>query len=65
MSKAVTLTVQEASYKERAEYYLAETQKILRRLAADRQREERRRQDRPREKSSNILSEIKAILYGN
>ncbi len=62
MSKAATLTTQEAQYKTQAQGYLTEARRILRQLAADRQREERRRQERQREKPSNILSEVKAIL---
>ena|GEM_PF-2375714 len=64
MNKAVPLTSQESEYKAKALGYLAEAQRILRHLAADRQREERRRKNRPREKYPNILSEVKAILYG-
>lgn len=64
MNKAASLTSQESEYKAKAQGYLAEAQRILRHLAADRQREERRRKNRPREKYPNILSEVKAILYG-
>ena len=59
MSKAAALTVQEASHKARAEHYLAETQKILRQLASERQRAARR--PRP---SSSLVEQVKEILYG-
>jgi len=64
MNKAVPLTSQESEYKAKALGYLAEAQRILRHLAADRQREERRRKNRPRGKYPDLLSEVKAILYG-
>jgi len=60
MSKAATLTDHEAQYKARAEHYLAETQKILRQLATERQRTTRR----PRPQSCR-LEQVKGILYGN
>ena len=59
MSKAATLNGQEAHYKARAEHYLAETQKILRQLANERQRAARR----PRPQSS-LVEQVKEILYG-
>ena len=59
MNKAAILTVQEASHKARAEHYLAETQKILRGLAAERQRNLRR----PRPQSS-LIEQVKEILQG-
>lgn len=59
MSKADTLTNQEAHYKARAEHYLAETQKILRQLATERQRAARR----PRPQSS-LVEQVKEILHG-
>ena len=59
MSKVATLTSHEAHDKARAESYLAETQRILRQLAAERRREARRRATR-----SNILIEVRAILAG-
>ena len=59
MSKAATLNGQEAQYKARAEHYLAETQKILRQLAAERQRAARR----PRPQSS-LVEQVKEILHG-
>ena len=59
MSKVATLTRHEAHDKARAESYLAETQRILRQLAAERRREERRRAQRP-----NIIAEVRAILQG-
>ena len=58
MSKVATPTSHEA-HKARAESYLAETQRILRQLAAERRREARRRATR-----SNILIEVRAILAG-
>ena len=54
MSKAATLSSHEAHDKARAESYLAETQRILRQLAAERRRATR----------SNILIEVRAILAG-
>ncbi|MBI2946150.1 MAG: hypothetical protein HYY23_00770 [Verrucomicrobia bacterium] len=60
MSRTATLSDQEAHYKARAEYYLAETQKILRQLAAERQRAATRR-SRPQPR---LLEEVKGILYG-
>jgi hypothetical protein len=59
MSKAAALTVQEASHKARAEQYLAETQKILRQLAVERQRHARRPQPQ-----TSLLDQVKEILYG-
>lgn len=59
MSKAATISSQEAHYKAQAQGYLAETQRILRQLAAERRRAERRRSERP-----NIVTEVKAILQG-
>ena len=59
MSKAATLSVQEAQHKAQAEHYLAETQKILRQLATDRQRAARRA--RPQ---SSLVEQVKKILYG-
>ena len=59
MSKAATLNGQEAQYKARAEHYLAETQKILRQLATERQRAARR----PRPQSS-LVEQVKEILHG-
>ena len=49
----------EASYRAKAEHYLAETNKILKRLANERLRHERRR-----EEVSDIRTTIKAILRG-
>jgi hypothetical protein len=57
MSKAVPTASEETQYKTQAKGYLVEARRILRRLATDRQREVRRRAERP-----NILSEVKAIL---
>ena len=59
MSKAATLNGQEAHYKARAEHFLAETQKILRQLAAERQRAARRQQPQ-----SNLVEQVKEILHG-
>ena len=59
MSKAAALSDQEAHHKARAEHYLAETQKILRRLASERQRTSRR--SRPQ---SSLLEQVKEILHG-
>jgi hypothetical protein len=57
MNKAVSVASQEIQYKALAHSHLLEARRILRQLAADRRREERRRVERP-----NILAEIKAIL---
>jgi hypothetical protein len=59
MSKTATLNGHEAHYEAKAKHYLAETQKILRRLATERQRAARR----PRSQT-NLLTEVKEILYG-
>jgi hypothetical protein len=59
MSKAATISNQEAHYQALAQGYLAETQRILRQLAAERRRAERRRSARP-----SIITEVKAILQG-
>jgi hypothetical protein len=59
MNKVATLTSTEEREKARAQSYLVETQRILRQLAADRRREERRRAQRP-----NIVAEVRAILQG-
>ncbi len=59
MSKAVTITDEDAQHKARAEGALAEAQRILRALATDRRRSERARVARPR-----IITEVKAILQG-
>ena len=59
MSKAAALTSQEAQYKAQAEHYLAETQKILRQLATERQRTARR--SRPQ---SSLVDQVKEILHG-
>jgi thermostable 8-oxoguanine DNA glycosylase len=59
MSKAATLTNHEARYKALAQSYLAEARRALRQLAAERQREERRRVERP-----SLVTEVKAILRG-
>ena len=59
MSKGATPSDSEATYKARAEHYLAETQKILHQLATERQRAARR----PRPQSS-LLEQVKEILHG-
>lgn len=59
MSKAASLSTQEAHYKARAEHYLAETQKILRQLATERQRAARR----PKSQTS-LVDQVKEILHG-
>lgn len=59
MSKAATPTTTEAHYKAQAEHYLAETQKILRQLATDRQRAARRAHPQP-----SLVEQVKEILYG-
>ena len=59
MSKAAALTTSEAHYKAQAEHYLAETQKILRQLATERQRTARRSQPQ-----SSLVDQVKAILSG-
>ena len=60
MSKAATVNGHEARYKAQAEHYLAETQKILRRLAAERQKGAAQR----RRRQASFLDEVKEILYG-
>ncbi|MBI3416330.1 MAG: hypothetical protein HY043_13630 [Verrucomicrobia bacterium] len=59
MSKTATLSGHEAHYEAQAKHYLAETQKILRRLATERQRAARR--SRPQ---TSLLAEVKEILHG-
>jgi hypothetical protein len=59
MSKAATLNGDEAHYKAQAKHYLVETQKILRRLATERQRATRRSHPQ-----TNLLDEVREILYG-
>jgi hypothetical protein len=59
MSKAATLNGHEAHYEAQAKHYLAETQKILRHLATERQRSTRRAR-----RKTSLLDEVKAILYG-
>jgi hypothetical protein len=49
----------QASYQAQAEHYLAETNRILRRLAQERSRHDRRRDETP-----NILATVKSILRG-
>ncbi|MCW5554837.1 MAG: hypothetical protein KIS67_22075 [Verrucomicrobiae bacterium] len=59
MSKSATLNGHEAQYEAQAKHYLAETQKILRQLARERQRSARRTRSQ-----ANLLHEVKEILYG-
>jgi hypothetical protein len=61
MSKAATVETAErqASYQAQAEHYLAETNRILKRLALERSRNDRRRDETP-----NILTVVKSILRG-
>jgi len=61
MSKATTLNSakREAGYRAQAEHYLAETNRILKKLA-----QERSRQDRRRDQAPNILATVKSILRG-
>jgi hypothetical protein len=61
MSKAATLqsAEREASYQAQAEHYLAETNRIIKRLANERSRHNRRRDE-----NTNILATIKSILRG-
>ena len=64
MSKAAALTLspRDEMYKAQVEHYLAETNKVLKRLAAEEKREARKRREwreRP-----NILEEVRAILQG-
>ncbi len=58
MNKAATLEAErDADYQAQAEYYLAEANKILKRLADERIRSNRRHRSSP-----NILTTVKAIL---
>ena len=59
MIKAAILSEQEAGYQAQVEHCLTETNRILKRLASERERHERRRPAAP-----NILTAIKAILHG-
>ena len=61
MSKAAIIAAseQDADYQAQAETYLAETNRILKRLASERGRHERRRAVAP-----SILATVKAILRG-
>jgi uncharacterized protein GlcG (DUF336 family) len=60
MNKAATLTHQEAQHKAQAAQYLAQSQRILRELAAERRRDQRRHRAH-----ASILSEVKSILQGS
>jgi hypothetical protein len=61
MNEATTVRVgqQEARHKAQAGQYLAEAQRILRRLAA-----ERRRSSRQNPSRASLTEEVKAILQG-
>ena len=59
MNKTAVLTTLEVQHKALADGYLADAQRILRGLAAERRRTERRRTSR-----SSILTEVRAILQG-
>ncbi len=59
MSKTAVVTNHEAHFKAQAQSHLAETQRILRQLAAERRRAERRRAA-----PTDIVAEVKAILQG-
>jgi hypothetical protein len=59
MSKAVETAEREASYQAQAQHYLAETNRILKRLA-----DERSRHHRCRDETPNILARVKSILGG-
>jgi hypothetical protein len=61
MSKAATVqnAERDASYQAQAEHYLAETNRIIKRLANERSRHNRRR-----DANSNILATVKSILRG-
>ncbi len=59
MNKAAALSDQDAQHKAKAENHLAEAQRVLRELATERRRHERRSASRP-----SIVSEVKAILQG-
>jgi hypothetical protein len=58
MSKAVETAEREANYRAQAERYLAETNRILKRLANELSRHDRRRDEAP-----NILATAKSILF--
>ena len=64
MSKAAALTLapRDETYKAQFEHILAETNKILKRLAAEEKREARKRREWRRRPS--ILEEVRAILQG-
>jgi hypothetical protein len=57
MNRAAELSDVDERYKAQAERYLSETQRILRQL-----RQERQRNDRRRAKSASVLQEVKHIL---
>ncbi len=57
MGKTAEMTERDGYHKSQAQTRLAETLQILRPLSAERQREERRRVERP-----NFVSEVEAIL---
>ena len=57
MNKTATLTASEAHHKALADGYLADAQRILRELATERRRTERRRVTRP-----SLTAEVRVIL---
>lgn len=61
MSKAATIEInaRDTEFQAQAVHYLAETNRILKRLARERTRHARRPQP-----ATNIVSEVKAILQG-
>ena len=61
MSKAATVevTARDHEFQAQAVHYLAETNRILKRLARERSRHARRPQP-----ATNIVAEVKAILQG-
>lgn len=59
MNKTITLSSEEARHKEQATHCLTEAQRILRELAAERRRAERRRAVQ-----TSLVTEVKAILQG-
>jgi len=59
MNKSESLPAREAQHKANAEHCLAEAQRVLRELALERQRAERRHNGRV-----GILKEVQSILRG-
>jgi hypothetical protein len=58
MSKAATRSRTKEHHKAQAQGYLSDVQRLLRQLAADRRRQERRRGGR-----TSIVAEVRAILH--